>query len=85
MAIDYPGAIPMWVPSADLFTTNTHQAIVIHKTASGNTPQEVAQYFINASPGPSVHYVVGLEGTIVQCAPESLGAGGNCCLEIGHA
>jgi len=74
----------MWVPEGDLFTTNTHQAIVIHKTASGTTAQEIGQYFINVSPGPSVHYVVGLDGTIVQCAPESLGAGGNCCSEQGH-
>src|SRR5260221_268958 len=84
MNVDYPGAIPMWVPENDLFTTNTHQAIVIHKTANGTTSQEIAQYFINVSPGPSVHYIVGLDGTIVQCAPESMGAGGNCCLEQGH-
>ncbi len=84
MNVDYPGALPMWVPENDLFTTNTHQAIVIHKTASGTTAQEIGQYFINVSPGPSVHYVVGLDGTIVQCAPESLGAGGNCCSDQGH-
>src|SRR5260221_126514 len=84
MNVDYPGAIPMWVPENDLFTTNTHQAIVIHKTANGTTAQEIAQYFINVSPGPSVHYIVGLDGTIVQCAPESMGSGGNCCLEQGH-
>lgn len=82
--VDYPGAIPMWVPTSDLFTTNTHAAIVIHKTASGNTAQDIAQYFINNSPGPSVHYIVGLDGAIVQCAPENMGAGGNCCLEAGH-
>lgn len=81
---DYPEAIGMFVPENDLFTTNTHQAIVIHKTANGTTAQEIAQYFINVSPGPSVHYVVGLDGTVVQCAPEALGAGGNCCLEQGH-
>jgi len=74
----------MWIPENDLFTTNTHQAIVIHKTANGTTPQEIAQYFINVSPGPSVHYIVGLDGTIVQSAPESMGSGGNCCLEQGH-
>src|SRR5216683_717342 len=84
MNVDYPGAIPMWVPENDLFTTNTHQSIVIHKTANGTTPQEIAQYFINVSPGPSVHYIVGLDGTIVQSAPESMGSGGNCCLEQGH-
>ncbi len=84
MNVDYPSAIPMWIPENDLFTTNTHQAIVIHKTANGTTPQEIAQYFINVSPGPSVHYIVGLDGTIVQSAPESMGSGGNCCLEQGH-
>lgn len=46
MIVDFPGAIPMPVPQNDLFTTNTHQAIVIHKTASGNTAQEIANYFI---------------------------------------
>lgn len=84
MQVDYPGAIGMWVPIADMFTANTHQAIVIHKTASGNTAQAIAQYFINASIGPSVHYVIGLDGTIVQCVPEAMGAGGNGILEAGH-
>lgn len=80
----YPGSIWMPVPNADVFSSNTHAAIVIHKTAGFSTPQQVAQFFISSSPGPSVHYIVGLDGSVVQCVSEVSGAGGNCCLEAGH-
>ena len=74
----------MPVPDGDVFSSNSHSAIVIHKTAGFSTAQQVATYFASVSPGPSVHYVVGLDGTVVQCVSEDRGAGGNCCLEQGH-
>lgn len=80
----FPGSIWIPVPDSDVFSSNSHAAIVIHKTAGFQTAQQVAQYFASVSPGPSVHYVVGLDGTVVQCVSEDAGAGGNCCLETGH-
>lgn len=80
----FPGSIWMPVPDFDVFSSNSHEAIVIHKTAGFHTAQQVAQYFIDAALGPSVHYIVGLDGTVVQCVSEDKGAGGNCCLENGH-
>lgn len=82
----FPGSIWMPVPNADVFSSNAHAAIVIHKTASPpwSTAQAVAQGFINEAVGPSVHYVVGRDGTVIQCVSELSGAGGNCCLEAGH-
>lgn len=82
----FPGSTWMPVPDSDVFDVNTHQAIVIHKTASPNwtTAQAVAQGFIDEAPGSSVHYIVGLDGAVVQCVSELSGAGGNCCCEVGY-
>lgn len=86
MTSSFPGSLWMPVPGFDVFSTNTHRAIVIHKTASPSWPtaQAVAQGFINEAPGASVHYIVGRDGVVVQCVSEDSGAGGNCCLEAGH-
>ncbi len=66
------------VPSADL-------SIVIHKTACGSpcTAQDVAQFFATSSSMASTHFVIGQDGTIVQCVDLRNGAGGNCCPENG--
>ncbi len=94
MAVDYPGAIdkiitdPAWVftdalasiPSQDL-------TIVLHKTACGNpcTATDVANFFHNdIVEHKSVHFIVGRDGSVIQIVQLKDGAGGNCCLEIGH-
>lgn len=64
---------------------NDHTYVVIHKTASGGTAQDIAHFFANDPAMASTHYVVGQDGTVVQCVLEKDGAGGNCCLETGHA
>jgi uncharacterized protein YvpB len=56
-------------------------AIVIHKSASPgmDTPTKLANYFQSGSDGREVssHYIVGLDGSIVQCVREKDGAGAN--------
>src|SRR5438445_8996331 len=82
------GAIGMPVPAANIFPGywgHTPKWVVIHKTASGGSAQDIAHFFQNDPAKASTHYIVGQDGTIVQCVSESDGAGGNCCLEAGHA
>jgi hypothetical protein len=86
--------LQMFVPDAFVFPQSgghTRSWLVIHKTAGFHTAQEVAQYFQAGAPQAggmlaktSVHYVIGLDGTIVQCVREADGAGGNGSLETGH-
>ena len=85
--VDQPGAIAMYVPDAITFDSTDATWIVLHKTAGFSTAQQVAEYFQAGSDGRNVsaHYVVGLDGTIVQCVAESRGAGANCCTEAGYA
>jgi hypothetical protein len=84
---DQPGAIEMYIPDNLMFNYTEAVWLVMHKTAGFETAQDCARYFQAGSDGRGVsaHYIVGLDGTIVQCVPESRGAGANCCLEAGHA
>lgn len=87
-------SIQMLVPDAFVFPQSggqTRRWLVLHKTAGFHTAQDVAHYFQSGAPQAggtfaktSVHYVVGLDGTIVQCVRETDGAGGNGLLEAGH-
>jgi N-acetyl-anhydromuramyl-L-alanine amidase AmpD len=86
MQSDEPGAILMLVNEQRTFIgQNTHDFLVIHKTASGGSAQNIANFFANDPAMASTHYVVGQDGAVVQCVLEKDGAGGNCCLENGHA
>jgi hypothetical protein len=82
MSSDYPGAEEHFVPDSFMFNTNSHSAIVIHKTGGDATPQAVYNTFMAS--GRSVHYAIGLDGAIWQFVPETRGAGGNCCVEPGY-
>ncbi len=85
---DEQGAIWIPVPSANIFPGywgNTPKWVVIHKTASGGSAQDIANFFIHDPSMASSHYVIGLDGTLVQCVSESDGAGANGVLEAGHA
>jgi hypothetical protein len=67
------------IPSSDL-------SIVIHKTAC-NAPcsaVDVANFFANDTAEASTHFIIDLDGSIVQCVSLADGAAGNCCLEAGH-
>src|SRR5260221_11935898 len=86
MNVDEMGAIGMFVAENRTFIDqNTHEWIVLHKTASGGSAQNIATFFANDPAMASTHYVVGQDGTIVQCVLEKDGAAGNSCLEKGHA
>src|SRR5258708_29817524 len=86
MNVDEPGAIGIFVAENRTFIDqNDHTWLVIHKTASGGSAQNIATFFANDPAMASTHYVVGQDGTIVQCVLEKDGAAGNCCLETGHA
>lgn len=78
--VDQPGALPMLVDESRVFIDqNNHTWVVVHKTASGGTAQDIATFFANDPAMASTHYVVGQDGAIVQCVLEKDGAGGNCC------
>lgn len=82
-------SIQMLVPDAYVFPGSwgyTRKWLVLHKTAGFQTAQDVAAYFQNGSNGLHVssHYVIGLDGTVVQCVNEADGAGANGVLESGH-
>lgn len=83
--VDYPKAQPAFVSKHRVFIDqNTHYAIVIHKTASGGSAYDIANFFEHDPAMASVHYVVGQDGSVVQCVLEKDGAGGNCCVEPGY-
>jgi len=82
---DFKGAQEMYVDQLRVFTgAKPTDAIVIHKTAGFHTAQDVAAYFAVTPLMTSSHYVVGLDGDVVQCVREDDGAAANCCLETGH-
>jgi len=87
--VDYPKAIPMFVPSQKIFTGanpgSRNPSIVIHKTAGFSTIEQLGAFFGSlTATDASTHYGVGLDGRVAQFVSESDGAGGNCCLEQGH-
>ncbi len=66
---------------------NTPKYIILHATAGGSTAQGIAEYFQgteNTTNPVSAHYIIGLDGTIVQCNSESDGAWANGYLSPGH-
>lgn len=84
MNVDYTPAIPMFVDESRVFIdANPSFAIVIHKTAGMHSAQDVAAMFATTPARTSVHFIVGLDGVVVQCVALKDGAGGNCCVEVG--
>ncbi len=59
--------------------------IVLHGTAGGSSAQNIATYFQTSNVDASTHFVVGQDGTIVQCIPTTLAAWGNGVLTDRHA
>lgn len=51
--------------------------VVVHGTAGSTRAADVATYFQTNSPPTSTHYIVGLDGEVVQCVKESDTAWGN--------
>src|SRR5258708_6791140 len=75
----------MLVPEGNTFIgTGPGSALVIHKTASGGSAEDVANFFINDPARASSHFIIGQDGEIVQCVHLVDGAGANCCVETGY-
>lgn len=90
MAADEAGARWMPVPQSLIFPGywgNKPKWVVVHKTGGPGNAEQQAQFFAGSANvnKASTHYVIGQDGEIVQCVSEADGAGGNCCLEDGHA
>ncbi len=61
--------------------------IILHGTAGGDNAENIATYFASTQGGGnpvSSHYVIGRDGTIVQCVSEEDGAWANGALTAGH-
>lgn len=61
--------------------------IILHGTAGGTSAQAIANYFASTQGGGSPvssHYVIGQDGTIVQCVAEEDGAWANGAFSAGH-
>lgn len=89
MGAEYASAIDMWVPDAWVWKGQLaivpDPAIVIHKTASSGDAIAVANFFIgDTSTKKSSHFIVGRDGTVVQCVHLTDAAGANCCTEPGY-
>lgn len=85
MGREYQPAIEMFVNRDRVFqNAQPRGAIVIHKTAGGTSASGIAEYFASTPLEVSSHFVVGLEGEVVQCVSLIDGAAANCCLETGH-
>lgn len=85
---DEPGAIFLPVPAANIFPGywgHSPRWIVIHKTASAGSAEDIAAFFAHDPAQASAHYIVGTDGALVQCVREADGAGANCCLKGSYA
>lgn len=70
-----------WIPNNNFFPDAGKKSfIILHGTAGGSSAQEIANYFqgTEGTTNPvSSHYIVGQDGTVVQCVAEKDGAYGN--------
>jgi N-acetyl-anhydromuramyl-L-alanine amidase AmpD len=75
------GAI--WIPNNNYFAVRNGYSpryVIIHGTAGFNSAEEVALFFKAAEEGDnpvSTHYIIDLDGHVVQCIDEKDGAWGN--------
>ncbi len=85
---DQDGVI--WIPNSNFFSNrNGYEPnyIIVHGTAGFASALAVANFFKSTENGDnpvSSHYIVGLEGEVVQCISESDGAWGNGGVTEGH-
>ncbi|GHO44400.1 peptidoglycan recognition family protein [Ktedonospora formicarum] len=81
--VDEAGAV--WIPSPNYFENRngyTPKWVIVHGTAGFNSARDVGTYFQTAD--VSANYVIGQDGTIVQCVAEKDGAWGNGVISTGH-
>jgi N-acetylmuramoyl-L-alanine amidase len=82
MAVDYPGAIDMLLPTYYSFDSVNPVAIVQHSTGGDLTLDAVHNTFLQTK--RSTHFAVDRDGNVAQFVPLSRGAGGNCCPDGSH-
>ena len=88
--VDYQAAQALFVDEQRTFIdalaglAGDQLSIVIHKT--GGTPNlaALASFFQTNAEGASTTFGIDLDGTVGQFVLLKDGAGGNCCLEVGH-
>lgn len=64
----------LWVPSPFHWNGREGQEphwLILHGTAGGTTAEAIAAWFQNPDAQASAHYIVGRDGTVVQCVRES--------------
>lgn len=80
-----------WIPNQNYFPGRnglTPRYVILHGTAGGTSAVATANYFAstqNTANRVSSHYVIGVDGEIVQCVAERDGAWGNGAYSAGHA
>lgn len=62
----------------------TPRWVIVHGTAGFSSAYDVAEYFANPNSEVSATYVIGQNGTIIQCVSENDSAWGNGVLSPGH-
>jgi N-acetyl-anhydromuramyl-L-alanine amidase AmpD len=81
----------IWIPNNNFFANRDGlkpSYVIVHGTAGGISAQNIANYFASTqgtSNPVSSHYVIGQDGTIVQCVSEENGAWCNGAYSAGHA
>lgn len=92
MGREYQPALDMFVDESRTFIgalkNNKDISIVIHGSGSPGdivpTAEELALFFASNKQMLSSHFVIGRDGTVIQCVSLNDGAAANCCLEDGH-
>lgn len=70
----------IWIPAAHHWVGREGQVpryLILHGTAGGQSAQGIADFFALPSTQASAHYVIGLDGTVVQCVQEQDAAWSN--------
>jgi N-acetyl-anhydromuramyl-L-alanine amidase AmpD len=84
MSSDYGPA--QWIPSPFYWPGRAGHAvrwIILHGTAGGSSAQGVAAWFQDPRAQASTHYIIGPDGTVVQCVAEADSAWGNGIVQDG--
>lgn len=77
----------IWIPAAHHWNGREGQMphyIIIHGTAGGSSAQAIGNYFADPNTQASTHYVIGQDGTVVQCVDEHDAAWANGGFSAGH-
>lgn len=64
----------IWVPSPFCWTGREGQKphwLILHGTAGGSTAEAIAAWFQNPDAQAAANYVIGRDGTVIQCVRES--------------